>query len=125
LEIVRWENFLDAMSETRLQDEYNEAIRSCDIFVSLFFNRTGKYTEEEFDVAFREFQKKGRPVIFTYFKDARLPIESVHEEDFKSLRAFQAKLRERGHYPTVYTSSEDLKLKFRDQLEKVLEQKTI
>ena len=27
LEIVRWENFLDAMSETRLQDEYNKAVR--------------------------------------------------------------------------------------------------
>ena len=26
LEIVRWENFLDAMSETRLQDEYNKEL---------------------------------------------------------------------------------------------------
>ena len=38
-EIVRWENFLDAMSETRLQDEYNKAIRDYDIFFCLFFTK--------------------------------------------------------------------------------------
>jgi hypothetical protein len=40
LKIERWEHFLDAMSETRLQDEYNRAIRKCDVFVSLFFTKT-------------------------------------------------------------------------------------
>jgi Leucine-rich repeat (LRR) protein len=122
LKIVRWENFLDAISKTRLQDEYNKAICECDVFVSLFFTRTGKYTEEEFDVAFREFKKKDSPRIFTYFKDAPVNIQSLRQEDFSSLRAFQGKLKELGHYPTVYTSIEDLKLKFRDQIEKILEQ---
>ncbi len=36
LKILRWETFLDAMSETRLQDEYNEGVKESDIFVSLF-----------------------------------------------------------------------------------------
>jgi hypothetical protein len=45
LVIKRWENFLDAMSETRLQDEYNKAVKGCDIFVSLFFTKTGKFTD--------------------------------------------------------------------------------
>jgi len=122
LEIVRWENFLDAVSKTRKQDDYNKAIRECDIFVSLFFTRTGKYTEEEFDVALDEFQKKDRPLIFTFFKKGLVDIDSLREEDLKSLRAFQAKLKKLGHFPTVYTSNENLKLKFRDQLDKVLEQ---
>ncbi len=122
LKIVRWENFLDAMSKTRLQDEYNKAICNCDIFVSLFFTRTGKYTEEEFDVALREFKKKDRPWIFTFIKDALVRTGSLREEDFNSLQAFKVKLKKLGHYPTVYTSTDDLKLKFRDQLDKVLEQ---
>ncbi len=99
---MRWENFLDAMSKTRLQDEYNKAICECDIFVSLFFTKTGKYTEEEFDVAFREFKKKDRPRIFTFFKDAPVNIGSLRQEDLNSLRAFQAKLKELGHFTTVY-----------------------
>ena len=35
LELVIWEDFLDAMSQTRLQDEYNKAIKQmrsvCDV----------------------------------------------------------------------------------------------
>ncbi len=65
LEIVRWENFFDAMSETRLQDEYNKALCDCDIFMSLFFTKTGKFTEEEFDAAHRHFKATGRPRIYT------------------------------------------------------------
>ncbi len=70
MKIVRWENFLDAMSETRLQDEYNKAIRECDIFVSLFFTKTGKFTDEEFDVAHRQFKDTKKPLIYTFFKKA-------------------------------------------------------
>ena len=35
LELVVWEDFLDAISKTRLQDEYDKAIRECDVFVML------------------------------------------------------------------------------------------
>jgi internalin A len=125
LKIVLWENFLDAMSKTRLQDEYNKAICECDVFVSLFFTRTGKFTEEEFAVAVREFQRTGKPKVFTYFKKGEVDIDTLAEEDFKSLRAFQAKLKQLGHYPTKYTSIEDLKLKFRDQLDKLLAEKRL
>ena len=51
LQVVRWEKFLDAMSETRLQDEYNESVSNADIFVSLFATKAGPFTEEEFGVA--------------------------------------------------------------------------
>ena len=70
LKIVRWENFLDAMSETRLQNEYNEAIRNCEIFVALFFTKTGKFTEEEFNVAHQQFMNTRKPRVYTFFKNA-------------------------------------------------------
>ena len=81
LEIVRWEIFLDAMSETRLQDEYNKAIRDCDVFVSLFFTKTGKFTDEEFDVAHRQFKNSGKPLIYTFFKNADIKTGSARKED--------------------------------------------
>jgi hypothetical protein len=122
LEIVRWENFLDAMSDTRLQDEYNKAIRGCDIFVSLFFTKTGKFTEEEFDIAHRRFKSSGKPLIYTFFKNADIKTGSAPKEDLKSLWAFQDKLKELGHFHTVYDGIEHLKRQFRDQLDKLLEQ---
>ena len=51
LELVRWEGFLDAMSDTQLQDEYNAALAACDLFVMLFRTKVGKYSAEEFDRA--------------------------------------------------------------------------
>jgi hypothetical protein len=72
LELIVWEDFLDAVSKTRLQDEYNRAIRECDLFVMLFFTKVGKYTAEEFETAFGQFQATGKPFIFTYFKDAEI-----------------------------------------------------
>jgi internalin A len=125
LEIVRWENFLDAMSETRLQDEYNKEIRACDIFVCLFFTRTGKFTEEEFGVAHRQFQGTGRPRIFTFFKDADVRTGSARKEDLNSLWAFRDKLQKLGHFHTLYQNTEDLKLQFHNQLERLLEQRDV
>ena len=40
LDLEEWENFLDALSKSRLQDEYNKAIKECDIFVMLFWTRS-------------------------------------------------------------------------------------
>ncbi|AOS83708.1 hypothetical protein BIU88_05825 [Chlorobaculum limnaeum] len=119
LEIVRRENFLDAMSSTRMQNEYNEAIRNCDLFVSLFKTKTGKYTEEEFDVAHQTFRDTGKPLIYTWFKQASVSTSATHREDLLSLWNFQKKLGDLGHYHTEYESIADLQKQFRDQLDKL------
>jgi internalin A len=120
LNVVRWENFFDAMSETRLQDEYNKALCDCDIFMSLFFTKTGKFTEEEFDAAHRHFRATGRPHIYTFFKNADIKTGSARKDDLNSLWAFQEKLRGLGHFYTNYDNIEHLKRQFRDQLDKLL-----
>ncbi|MET0067777.1 MAG: hypothetical protein ABW076_15640 [Candidatus Thiodiazotropha sp.] len=120
LEIVRWENFLDAMSSTRLQDEYNQAILRCDIFVSLFMTKTGKYTEEEFDLAFETFKATGKPLVYTFFKKFTISPDASLREDLVSLWDFQKKLVDQHkHFYTEYDSIESLKRQFKDQLEKL------
>jgi hypothetical protein len=121
MEVIRWETSLDAMSETRSQDEYNEGIRKSDIFVSLFKTKTGIYTEEEFDEAHATFMDKKKPLIYTYFKNVQVNTGSITEE-LTNLLAFKKKLANLGHYPTHYTSIEDLKLKFQQQLDKLIEE---
>ncbi|WNM59311.1 leucine-rich repeat domain-containing protein [Candidatus Nitrospira allomarina] len=122
LEIVRWENFLDAMSDSGLQDEYNREVRSCNIFVSLFKTKTGGYTEDEFDVAHRAFKEQGTPRIYTFFQDAQVSTVSGNRNDLQSLWKFQDKLSELGHFWTRYKNTADLHLQFRDQLDKLLDQ---
>jgi len=119
LKIVRWENFLDAMSNIRKQDDYNEKIRECDLFVSLFKTKTGKFTEEEFDVAHQTFKDTGKPLIYTWFKQASVSTTQSCRDDLLSLWNFQKKLGDLGHYHTEYESVADLQKQFRDQLDKL------
>lgn len=120
LELVLWEDFLDAMSPTRLQDEYNKKIRQCDVFVMLFFTKVGPYTAEEFETAFGQFQATRKPFIFTYFKDAEISTGSANQKDLMSLWAFQEKLDALGHFYTRYQNIDALKLHFGQQLDKLV-----
>jgi hypothetical protein len=113
-ELVVWEDFIDAMSATRLQDEYNKAIPGCDIFVMLFQNKVGKYTEEEFNTAFKQFNETKKPFVYTYFKDTG--DEKIREEN---LHLFREKLKALGHFETVYKNAEGLLLHFNGQLIKL------
>jgi hypothetical protein len=119
LKLIVWDDFLDALSQTRLQDEYNKAIRECDIFVMLFCTKVGQYTEEEFATAFGQFKDTSKPVIFTYFKDAEITTGSANKKDLMSLWAFQEKLDKLGHFYTVYKNIDELKFKFNQQLDKL------
>ena len=119
LELVVWEDFLDAVSQTRLQDEYDKEIRNGDIFVMLFWTKVGKYTEEEFETAFGQFKATSKPFIFTYFKDAEISTASANKKDLMSLWAFQEKLSALGHFYTVYKNVDELKFKFNQQLDKL------
>jgi hypothetical protein len=119
LELAIWEDFLDAVSQTRLQDEYNKAIRDCDLFVMLFWTKVGQYTEEEFETAFGQFKSTNKPFIFMYFKDAEISVASANKKDLMSLKAFQEKLSALGHFYTVYKNVDELKYKFNQQLDKL------
>jgi len=115
LELVLWEDFLDVLSKTRLQDEYNKAIRGCDIFVMLFWSKVGPYTEEEFETAVGQFKAKEKPFIFVYFKD----MPKGDDAGRRSLEAFQNKLIALGHYKTDYDNDDRLTAHFGAQLEKL------
>lgn len=121
LDLVVWENFLDALSRTRLQDEYNKAVRECDVFVMLFYTKVGKYTEEEFETAFGQFQATNKPIIYTYFKDAEITTGSANKDDLETLWAFQGKVKSLGHFYTVYKNVDALKFHFNQQLDKLAE----
>lgn len=111
-----WEDFLDAIAADGLQSQYNQAIRDCDIFVLLAFNKVGKFTAEEFVHAFGQFSETRKPFIFTYFKT---PPTTTSRDDLQSLRAFEDKLKELKHYKTEYHTIEGLREHFGNQLDKL------
>ena len=121
LKLVQWEHFLDTVSQTRLQDEYNDALKTCDIVICLFFTRAGRYTQEEFDTALKQFKETGKPLIYTYFKTGAAQA-SASDEQTRDLEAFKERLSGIGHFSSSYANIDDLKLRFRRQLD-LLEEK--
>lgn len=119
LELVMWEDFIDAMSATRLLDEYNKAVADCDIFVSLFHTKVGKYTEEEFLKALATFKANGKLLIYTYFKDEAVNMSKI-TPNIMSLLDLKQKLDDLGHFYTKYADIIELKFKFSEQLTKIL-----
>lgn len=124
LQVVGWEHFLDAVSKTRLQDEYNKAIRDCDIFVLLFHSKVGKFSREEFEIALDQFHSTGKPLIYTYFKPVD-PAKASSAEDRQSLAEFQQRLRDIGHFATRYENLQELQLKFLQQLYRLADEGVI
>lgn len=120
LQIIQWEYFLDEISDSRLQDEYNNELKKCDIALCLFFTKVGKFTEEEFDTAYKTFKSNGSPKIWTYFKDSSISTGSI-DPSINTLFTFKDKLKNLGHFYTGYNSTPDLQLKFKRQLEYFLE----
>ena len=117
IELVIWEDFIDAMSRKRLQGEYNKVVQTCDIFVMLFATKVGRYTREEFEAAFGQFQESGKPWIYTFFKTAAVKISQIPREDMLSLYDFQDRLNALGHFWKEYENSDDLINQFNRQFE--------
>ncbi|HCN69635.1 MAG TPA: hypothetical protein DIT03_15635, partial [Candidatus Accumulibacter sp.] len=119
LDLAIWEDFLDVLSKTRLQDEYNREIRQCDVFVMLYRSKVGRYTEEEFATAVGQFQATSRPFIYTYFCDSPDDRATASADDLQSPQSFQEKLRALGHFQTRYTTTAELCAHFVAQLDKL------
>lgn len=117
-EVVVWENFIDALSKDGLQQEYNRAVRTSDLFVMLFFTKVGRYTDEEFQTAFGAFSEHGRPRIYTYFRNDVVKVGDL-DDGIRSLLDFKIRLRELKHYVTHYTSIEHLQYLFSEQIDKL------
>jgi len=102
----------DEIAETRKQDEYNAVIESCDYFYIMVWTKIGKYTREEFDVAFRHFKEGRSPRISTFFREV-----GVDDDVGEDVRSFMAELDENlQHYYTLFSDIDTVKLKMLLQL---------
>ena len=79
--LIEWEYLENDDHTYRKQDEYNEHIKDCDIFVSLFYTRAGEYTQEEFGIALQESKKRNLPMLtfMRALEEGKTAEESLNE----------------------------------------------
>lgn len=80
-EVVRWEQLRQDFGKARAQERYSEEISKCDIVIVLFYKRVGKYTKEEFDIAYNLFKSGRNPRhLYVYFKRWMVPSDKIDDD---------------------------------------------
>lgn len=128
LELVQWKTHV-APDMGRPQAIINQQIRDYDIFVGIMWKRfgtpTGKAesgTEEEFNLAYANWQLYQRPRILFYFSQAAYTPKSRDElEQWGKVLAFKEKLERKG-LPRDVQSPEEFAELLREHLAKILQE---
>jgi hypothetical protein len=119
-EIVQWEFAGESISADSKQGDYNEKLKDCEVFLGLFWTKVGKYTEEEFNVAYSQFDAGKQPsILYTYFKELAPEKKAMLSDvDLLSLLSFKSKLHnEIEHFKSNFTDINDLKVQLKHQIE--------
>ena len=92
---LRCENIDPCMSKVRKQDEYNQLIKDSEMCFFIFFTHAGKYTQEEFEIAYEQFKnsENHKPKVYIYFKN--LPKDIKIEQ---SVKDFMEKVDKTYHH---------------------------
>ena len=115
IKLIKWEDLPKGNDGRPTQETYNEHVRQCDLFVSLFYTKAGQFTIEEYNVARQTQRECDKPIIYVFLR-----VLDKGEQEDKSLADFkQNVLGTVKHYWTNYENSDALQLKFVMDLLKV------
>lgn len=108
---VKWEYLNASMGFKHKQEEYNDALKECDICVVLYWTKFGEYTEIELNTAYQELCAGRNPKkIYVYFKDS--------EEISPQLKEFKESFASKyGHFYCHFTNTDTMNLNFVLQVE--------
>ncbi len=128
LDVIEWKTHVTP-DMGRAQDVINRQIRDYDIFVGVMWKRfgtpTGKAdsgTEEEFNIAYENWQQFGRPRIMFYFSQAPATPQNLEEiEQWGRVLKFKSKLQQQG-LVWEYRSPEEFGDLLREHLARVLQE---
>ena len=128
LEVVDWKTHV-VPDMGRPQEVINQQVGDYDIFVGILWKRfgtpTGKAesgTEEEFNIAYENWQKYGRPRILFYFSQvAYVPKHYTEAMQWAKVMAFKEQLQQKGLIRD-YESLEEFSDLLREQLSRTLQE---
>lgn len=122
LELVVWENSDEVISKTKLQEEFNRSIGDCDIFIFLSLSRheVGVNLLEKLEEVFQKFHAKRSTFFCTYLKAESAGSGKAKGADVYPEAGNESNLNMLRPFFYSYKHIFDLKLKFREQMNKML-----
>ena len=115
IKLIKWEDLPKGYNGRPTQETYNDEVRQCDLFVSLFYTKAGEFTKEEFNVAKQTQKECQRPTIYVFIRT----LKPDDKEDPSLIDFKNNVLGVTKHYWTNYESTDSLQLQFVMELLKV------
>jgi hypothetical protein len=117
-EVVRWEFLLQTISNGRVQDRFSEEMLTCDVMVVLFYAKVGKFTKEEFDIAYASLRASRNPRhILAYFKTKpSLSIDKI-DKDIRGILKLRKEIAKHEGIYVDFDSRASLELSLERQLD--------
>jgi hypothetical protein len=116
-EVVRWEELLHSFHPGRVQEGFSAWIPNCDVMIVMFHTKVGKFTKEEFDVAYGSFKAGHNPnYILVYFKNTMAPI-SDFDEDTLGISKMKTKILDDQQLYVEFANPAELELSLMKQLD--------
>ena len=114
--LYKWEHDSTSFLERLKQDDYNNNIESCTVFILLYDNEIGGHTEEEYDFAYSRFANSGLPRIMLFKKENSFLDENVIR--------FEKKIKHRNdQFRLIYKNTIELRYGFFEEIQKLFERK--
>jgi hypothetical protein len=112
----KWDNHSSSYKDKRKQDEYNQDIGTCDLFVMLYWSKVGQYTWEEFEFS----QARLKQAASFRVLIAKKTKEVEHD---KSVELFESQDHiENVKFRMEYVDGDALKLKIKEELRKLIDE---
>lgn len=107
LKVVIWEKHSKSFSQTRKQEEFNKLVEDSDIFICLIYDKVGQFTLEEFERAYKSFEKHSKPkYLYIYFKEKPLKISEI--SDYESIVKLKNTIKQKEQIWSTYETTHEL-----------------
>ena len=121
LELVIWEELLHSLQNKSIQDYFNNEMLDCDIVLALFYTKVGKFTKQEFDLAYDNLKAGKKPkFLFVGFKIT--PPEKI-TKDYIEIIGLREKIENNEQLYISFDSTDSLILKLDNQINKIIQER--
>lgn len=109
VQLVKWEYLDSSMGVQHKQDDYNDALKDCEMCIVIYWTRFGMYTKTELDTAYNRLKEGANPQkLYVYFKN-----EDEKNSLTPELKEFRDSFpKEYGHFENRFSNIDTLKSQF-------------
>jgi len=116
LDLIIWEDLEHTFHTNRVQNRFNDELLKSDFVVCLFHKKVGKFTNEEYELAYENFKKFGKPEILVMFKKASIDPDEIND-DILAIKKLRESIITNEQISEKFSSNEQLILILKKQLD--------